>query len=71
MGWDGLLTFSRNSHVSCTSWPEKVIADKDEEGPIGVVDTALTTATSVDKTHPVQEISRPPRWWSQRCVGDR
>eukprot|EP00903_Cladosiphon_okamuranus_P007797 g7546.t1 len=49
----------------------QVIADKDEEGPIGVVDTTLTTATSADKTHPVQEISRPPRWWSQRCIGDR
>lgn len=55
----------------CPAWPEKVIADKDEEGPIGVVDTALTTATSLDKTHPVQELSRPPRWWSQRCIGDR
>lgn len=55
----------------CRCPPFKVIADMDEEGPIGVVDTALATPSSLDKTHPKQELSRPPGWWSKRCVGDR
>lgn len=49
----------------------KVIADADDEGPIGVVDTALATYSSLDKAHPLQALSRPPCWWSKRCIGDR
>lgn len=49
----------------------KVIADKDDEGPIGVVDTAIATSSSLDKAHPLQELSRPPQWWSKSCLGDR
>lgn len=49
----------------------KVIADADEEGPIGVVDTALATSSSLDKAHPLLALSRPPHWWSKRCIGDR
>lgn len=49
----------------------KVIADKDDEGPIGVVDTAIATSSSLEKAHPLQELSRPPQWWSKRCIGDR
>lgn len=49
----------------------QVIADTDEEGPIGVVDTALATSSSLEKAHPVQDLYRPPGWWSKHCVGDR
>lgn len=48
-----------------------MIADADDEGPIGVVDTALATSSSLDKAHPSSELSRPPGWWSKRCIGDR
>lgn len=49
----------------------KVIADNDEEGPVGVVDTALATSLSLEKAHPVEVLSRPPQWWTNRCIGDK
>ncbi|CAM9145767.1 unnamed protein product [Ectocarpus sp. 8 AP-2014] len=60
-----LKTWGRNYAVL------QVIADKDEEGPIGVVDSALVTSLSLDKNHPTKELARPPGWWSRRCIGDR
>ncbi|CAM9243711.1 unnamed protein product [Ectocarpus sp. 4 AP-2014] len=60
-----LKTWGRNYAVL------QVIADKDEEGPIGVVDSALVTSLSLDMNHPTKELARPPGWWSRRCIGDR
>ncbi|CAM9252372.1 unnamed protein product [Ectocarpus sp. 12 AP-2014] len=60
-----LKTWGRNYAVL------QVIADTDEEGPIGVVDSALVTSLSLDMNHPTNELARPPGWWSRRCIGDR
>ncbi|CAM9456334.1 unnamed protein product, partial [Discosporangium mesarthrocarpum] len=46
-----------------------VIADRDEEGPVGLVESKIITSESADRDHPTTELMYPPKWWSSRYLG--
>ncbi|CAM9398800.1 unnamed protein product [Chrysoparadoxa australica] len=47
----------------------QVIADRDEEGIIGVTEARVVTCNEAATAHSVREFTYPPLWWAARCIG--
>jgi hypothetical protein len=48
----------------------EIIADVDDEGPIGLVMVRHVMPETADEMHPVEEFTYPPPWWPKYCLGD-